>query len=276
MTSERGSFILNVCLTGMVARRRQNPNLPVTVDEIARDAEACLALGASMLHVHARDENEEPDWRPESYQRIVRAIRALSPDVVVCVSTSGRKVADVGRRTACLDIEPRPDMASLTLGSIDFLREGVLNAPDTVRQLAARMAERGVRPELEIFDLGMARTAARLVADGTVPAPAYANLLLGNAGSAGTEPAELAALLGRLPPTVVRSVAGIGAEQLRANLLGLLHADGVRVGLEDNLWLDARKTPATNAGLVERVVRLAGELGLRPATIAETRARLGL
>lgn len=272
----RGKFLLNVCLTGMVGRRKHNPHLPVTTDEIARDAEACLALGASMLHVHARDEAEEPDWRPEPYQQIVRAIRRISPDVVVCVSTSGRKVTDLDRRAACLDLDPRPDMASLTLGSLNFLREGVVNSPDTIRGLAERMAALGVRPELEIFDVGMARAAARLLAEGVVPRPAYANILLGNAGTASTEPADLAAILSHLPGDTVRCIAGIGGEQLRANLLGLIHADGVRVGLEDNLHLDRDKTPATNAQLVERVVRVARELDLVPATIAETRALLGL
>lgn len=272
----RGKFLLNVCLTGMVGRRKHNPHLPVTVEEIARDAEACLALGASMLHVHARDEEEEPDWRPEPYQEIVRAIRRISPDVVVCVSTSGRKVTDLDRRAACLDIDPRPDMASLTLGSLNFLREGVVNSPETIRGLAERMAALGVRPELEIFDVGMARAAARLVAEGIVARPAYANILLGNVGTASTEPADLAAILSHLPADTVRCIAGIGGEQLRANLLGLVHADGVRVGLEDNLHLDRHKTPATNAQLVERVVRMARELDLVPATIAETRALLGL
>jgi len=272
----RGKFILNVCLTGMVGRRKHNPNLPVTLDEIVRDAAAVLGLGAAMIHVHARDESEEPDWRPEPYQQIVRAIRELSPDVVVCVSTSGRKVTDLDRRAACLDIDPAPDMASLTLGSINFLREGVVNSPAMVRDLAVRMAERGVRPELEIFDIGMARAAARLIDEGVVPRPAYANILLGNIGTASLAPADLAAILAHLPADTVWSIAGIGGDQLRANLLGLIHGHGVRVGLEDNLFLDAARTPATNAGLVERVVRLAAELGLQPATPAEVRTALAL
>lgn len=271
-----GKFLLNVCLTGMVGRRKHNPHLPVTVDEIARDAEACIALGASMIHVHARDEGEEPDWRPEHYQRIVRAIRAVSPDVIVCVSTSGRKVTDFDRRAACLDIDPAPDMASLTLGSLNFLREGVVNSPEMIRNLAERMAARGVRPELEVFDLGMARAAARLIAEGVVPRPAYANILLGNIGTASIAPGDLAAILSHLPEGTVRCVAGIGGDQLRANLLGLVHCHGVRVGLEDNLFLDAAKTPATNRQLVERVVRVGAELGLRPASIHEARAALAL
>ena len=271
----RGRFILNVCLTGMVGRKRHNANLPISVDEIARDAAACIELGTSMLHVHARDEAEEPDWRPESYQRIMRAIRDISPEVIVCVSTSGRKETDIERRAACLDIDPRPDMASLTLGSLNFLREGVVNSPQMIRGLAERMAERGVRPELEIFDVGMARAAARLIEEGVVPRPAYANILLGNSGTASCAPADLAAILSHLPDDVVRCIAGIGGEQLRANMLGLMLGHGVRVGLEDNLHLDASKAPASNAQLVERVVRMAREFELRPASIAETRALLG-
>jgi 3-keto-5-aminohexanoate cleavage enzyme len=272
----RGKFVLNVCLTGMVGRKKHNPHLPITVDEIARDAEACIALGASMIHVHARDADEEPDWKPEPYQEILRAVRAISDEVIVCVSTSGRKVTDLERRAACLATDPRPDMASLTLGSINFLREGVLNSPATIRGLAARMNELGVKPELEIFDLGMARTAAALIDEGLVARPAFANVLLGNAGTASTEPADLAAILAHLPAGTTRCVAGIGGQQLHANLLGLLYCDGVRIGLEDNLYLDSRKTPATNAQLVERLVRMARELELEPATPREVRAALAL
>ena len=271
-----GQFILNVCLTGMVGRKSHNPNLPETVEEILRDAAAAIELGAAMLHVHARDAAGEPEWRPEAYQPIVRGIRALSAEVIVCVSTSGRRVTDIDRRTACLDIDPRPDMASLTLGPVNFLREGVVNSPATVRELAERMRARGVLPELEIFDIGMARAAARLIAEGVVARPGYANILLGNVGTASLAPADLAAILAHLPEGIVRSVAGIGGDQLKANLLGLIHGDGVRVGLEDNLYLDAAKTPATNAQLVERVVRIARELGLRPATPGEVRRRLGI
>jgi 3-keto-5-aminohexanoate cleavage enzyme len=272
----RGKLVVNVCLTGMVGRKRHNPHLPVTVAEIARDAEACIALGASMVHVHARDDDEEPDWRPEPYQEIVSAIRAISEEVIVCVSTSGRKVTDLDRRAACLAIDPRPDMASLTLGSLNFLREGVVNAPATIRGLAERMNELGVKPELEIFDIGMARTAATLIGEGLVARPAFANILLGNAGTASTALADAAAILSHLPEETVRCVAGIGGHQLHANLLGVLYGDGVRVGLEDNLFFDSRKTPTTNAQLVERIVRLGRELELEPATPREVRKALAL
>lgn len=272
----RDSFIVNVCLTGMLPTKAMNPHVPMTPAEIARDVEACVALGASMVHVHARDEQGAPDWRRESYQPILDAVRRAVPEVIVCVSTSGRSVAEIEKRAAGLLCEPAPDMATLMLGSINFLRDSTMNSLPTIAALASAMRARGVRPELEIFDLGMARTAARLAADGTLQAPLYANLFLGNAATAAADPLDLATLLHHLPPGTVWSLGGIGRDQLAANTLGLLFGDGVRVGLEDNLYLGDSKTPATNPALVERVVHLGSLLGKRPATIAETRARLGL
>ena len=273
--SRRDSFILNVCLTGMVPTKGMNPHVPMTPMEVGRDVEACVALGASMVHVHARDAQGVPDWRREAYQPIIDAIRRATPGVVVCVSTSGRAVADIEKRADGLLCEPAPEMGTLMLGSINF-RRATMNFLLTITALATTMRARGVRPELEIFDAGMARTAARLVADGTLQPPLYANLFLGNAATAAADPLDLAALLHHLPAGTIWSLGGIGRDQLPANTLGLLFGDGVRVGLEDNLYLGEGRTPATNPDLVERVVRLAGLLGRRPATIAETRERLGL
>lgn len=270
------TFIVNACLTGMVGRKKHNAALPVSSEEIAADAAACIEAGASILHLHARDADEEPDWQPETYSRILAAVREVSDEAILCVSTSGRKVQDLDRRAACLDASPRPDMASLTLGSLNFLREGVVNAPSMIRGLAERMAERGVRPELEVFDIGMARMAARLVDEGIVEAPCYTNILLGNVGTASADPEDLAAIVRHLPSQTVWCAAGIGRQQLRANTMGMLFGDGVRVGLEDNLFLDKDRTPATNAALIRRVVEIGRLLGLRPATPAEVRERLDL
>jgi len=269
-------FIVNVCLTGMVAKKSHNCHLPVSPEEIAADVRTCVGLGASIVHVHARDQNEEPDWTRERYQEIFRAIRADCPDVVICASTSGRRVTDLKMRTACLDTDPRPDMASLTLGSINFLREGVLNSPDTVRALAERMDAKGVKPELEIFDLGMARTAARLIAEGLIARPAYANVLLGNVASAGSSLGDLGAIVAHLPSDLIWCVSGIGREQRRACTLGMLYGRGVRIGLEDNLYLDPQKTPATNAVLVGWAVEAGKLLGMTACSTSETRALLGL
>ena len=269
-------FIINVCLTGMVPTREMSASLPITPQEIARDVEACLELGASIFHVHARDERQQPDWRVESCSTIMRAIREVTADAIVCVSTSGRDVSEVERRADSLRAEPRPDLGSLTLGSINFMRDATRNSPAAIEALIEAMDGLGILPELEIFDVGMARTAARLTASGKLRSPGYANILLGNIASADATPLDLAAILQYLPDGMVRCIGGIGKSQLAATALGILYANGVRVGLEDNLYMDEDKTPATNPGLVERVVDLGRLLGRRPATIPETRQMLGI
>jgi uncharacterized protein (DUF849 family) len=268
-------FIVNVCLTGMVASKGDNPNVPTTPEEIAADCERCADVGASIFHVHARDEAGDPDWRAERYGATLRAIRARCPDAVLCVSTSGRRHPEPQRRAAALDATPRPDMASLTLGSVNFLRGASINDPDLIERLASAMAERGIRPELEIFDVGMARTASRLAERGVLQPPLYANVLLGNAASAGTTPPDLAAILASLPPDTIWSAGGIGRSQLPAAALGLVHGHGVRIGLEDNIrYPDG--SPADNPGLVERAVAFGRLLGREPLPAEDIRRRLGL
>jgi len=267
-------FIINVCLTGMVPTREMSPHVPMTPREIARDVKACVELGASIVHVHARDDNGAPDWRSERYQAILEAIREQTPDVIISVSTSGRRIGDLDKRLACLACNPKPDMASLTMGSINFLRDSTLNSLPTIRALAEVMNDRGIKPEIEVFDLGMARATTRLADEGLLRPPFCVNLLLGNVASAGATPLDLGVLQSHLPGSVFWCGAGIGRDQLRANALGILFGNGVRVGLEDNLYLDECKTLATNQALVERVVRLGRLLGKEPMSIAETRERL--
>lgn len=269
-------FIVNVCLTGMVATRAVNPAVPMTAGEIARDVEACLALGASMFHIHARDEEEQPDWRREGYQAILQSVRKVSREAILCVSTSGRRVTEIEKRTACLDADPKPEMGSLTMGSINFPRGATLNSLQTIRGLIRAMDARGIKPEIEVFDHGMAQTVRRFAAEGLLRPPYFVNLLLGNVSSAGASLLDLAAILQHLPPEAVWCVGGIGRDQLKANTLGILFGHGVRVGLEDNLYLDEAKTLATNPALVERAVKLGALLGKVPYSPAETRSLLGL
>ena len=274
MTSDR--FIVNVCLTGIVASKTQNPYLPVTPKEIAEDVRSCLKLGASMFHVHARDHAENADWQKESYETIIRAIREVSRDAVICFSSSGRKVAGLRRRMACLRTDPPPDMASVTLGSLNFLADYVTNTPSDILTLLREMNGRGIVPEVEVFDVGMARTAARLAADGVLKTPCYVNILLGNVASSDASLLDLTAVTHHLPAGTVWRAGGIGKSQLTANVLGMLFGSGVRVGLEDNLYLNGLKVPASNVALVERVVSLGKHLGKSPCSAQQTREFLGL
>lgn len=270
--------VVNVALTGMVPSKRDNAALPETPEEIAEDCRRVRDLGASIVHLHAR-EGGVPTHRKEVYARIVAAVRARCPDLLVCVSCSGRVVPDLASRAEVLDLEGdlRPDLASLTLGSLNFPRSASVNDPDTIVGLAERMYARGIRPELECFEVGMIDFSRHLLEKGILRRPLYYNLLLGSRGTMALSPLGLGTMLAALPEGSVWSVAGIGRFQLAANMIALASGGQVRVGLEDNLHFDARRTElATNARLVERVVSLARALGREPASPDEARAILGL
>lgn len=274
-------FIINLACTGVIPTRAMSQHIPLSHSEILDDVSQCLAQGVQMVHLHARDDKGMQTSDPQRYGRLIESIRQLpgGKDAVLCVTTSGRQATDFELRASvlALDGKARPDMASLTLSSLNFAQSASLNAPDTIRRLAERMQQFGIRPELEVFDLGMANFARVLLKEGLVNAPLYVNVLLGNIAGAQADALHLAAILAALPPDCIVSVAGIGRSQLTANGLGLLLADGVRVGLEDNLWFDtARAQLASNGALVARIKRLATEFE-RPLTPPrQLRKRLGL
>ena len=272
-------LIVNLAPTGMVPTREHSPHVPLTTAEILDDVARCRELGVAIVHVHARDEHSRPTHRAEAFAPIVEGIRAIDPELVVCVTCSGRAVSDAELRAEVLELDgaARPDMASLTLGSNNFQRDASINEPSVIRELARRMLERGIRPELEAFEPGMVAFGARLAEEGLIPDRAYVNMLLGNLGTSPLSPASLAAFLAPLPPGWHWALAGIGRFQHQANLTAIAAGGHVRVGLEDNLWFDRGRTElATNAALVERVAR-AAEVAERPlASPAWVREQLGL
>ena len=272
-------LIINLAPTGMVPTKAMTPHVPLSRQEIVDDVGRCAELGASIIHLHARDEQGRPTTRPEYMAPLVEGVRSVDPELVVCVTCSGRFATSLDERAAVLDLTGRakPDMASLTLGSNNFVQQASVNAPDTIRGLASRMHERGIKPELEVFEPGMLTFGHYLAEKGLIVGPWYVNVLLGNLGTSPATPGALGAFLALMPPECVFAVAGIGRLQTAANLLGIASGGHVRVGLEDNIWWDHdRTTLATNAQLVERVRRMA-DIAERPiATRAETRAALGL
>ncbi len=274
------SFILNVALTGAVADHTKNPNVPIRIDDIVAQALACRAAGAAIGHFHVRDDLGRPSADPQKFGEIFARLRAnpATGGMLLCASTSGRHGQTLDQRAAVLDLpaEIRPDMASLTLGSLNFVTGASVNDHDTVRRLAERMLKAGVKPEFEVFDLGMAVFLSRLVEEGLAQGTCYVNVLLGNLSSALADPTHLGVILSALPPGSIVAVAGIGRYQMQANMLGLAVADGARVGLEDNLWLDRHRTPATNPGLVARLAEIARQAQRPIATPEEIRGRLGL
>jgi uncharacterized protein (DUF849 family) len=271
-------LILNLAPTGVLPTRAQSPYVPLQPDEIIRDVIECAGLGVTIAHLHVRDEDGRPSQSKDLFRRVIVGIREQRADLVICVSCSGRGGIGLEQRAAVLDLEgdAAPDLASLTLSSLNFSSQESVNAPATILALLERMSERGIAPELEIFDIGMANMARYLADKGLLPERRYANLLFGNLASAQSRLLDIAAVVSALPPVTSYSLAGIGAAQLPVAAIAAGSAHGVRVGLEDNLWIDAERTRlTTNADLVERVHRLAEAVG-RPIMSPEAaRLRFG-
>ena len=272
-------LIINAAITGMVPKKKDTPHVPVTVEEITEDAINCVAAGASILHLHARDEEENPTYKAEVYAKMIEGIRQECPDVIICVTTSGRTYNEFEKRSEVLDLDGfvKPDMASLTLGSLNFPKQASINDPEMIMKLAEKMKEKGIMPELEIFDTGMVNTARYLHRSGYISPPFYFNVILGSVYSTQARMSDLSYLVNLLPPDAVWAGGGIGLFQLVVNTAAIVMGGHVRTGVEDNIWYDHRKTDlTTNEKSIQRIGRIARELGREIATPEEARNMLGL
>ena len=271
--------IINAALTGNVPTKAQNPYVPVSPEEIIEDCARCVAAGASIVHLHARDNAGLPTYRADVYAEIVAGVRERCPDVIVCVTTSGRvhRAFDERAEVLGLDGELKPDLASLTLGSLNFPTQASVNEPETIQRLAERMSERGIVPELEIFDFGMVDYAKFLIDRGVLRPPFYFNLMLGSLGTLSATPFHLAALVQSLPAGSTWSAGGIGRFQFLVNAMATTMGGHVRVGIEDSLYLDPEKQRlASNVELVRRIAEVARVVERGVATPAEARETIGL
>lgn len=274
-----GPLVLNLAPTGMVPTREMTPYVPLTPEEIVKDVLAAAEVGITIAHLHARDEYGKGTCDKEVYARIIGGIREKRTDLILCASMSGRYVQTAEGRSEVLDLphDLLPDMASLTMCSLNFPRQASLNAPDVVQALAERCLERGVKPEVEIFDLGMVNYMNYLIDKDLLRPPYYANLLFGNVATAQANLLSIAACLQGLPKDTTWALAGLGASQIGVMALCAGMAPGARTGLEDYLWLDAgRKTFSTNLQLVERMHMLAAQASRSIMTPDALRKRLGL
>jgi len=272
--------IVNFTPTGMIPTKEMTPHVPISPSEIAEDVHRAMEKGITMVHLHARDDTTGvPTWKPEVYGRIIEEIRRFAPELILCVSLSGRNIRELEKRAAPLQLDgnAKPDMGSLTLSSTNFNREASVNAPKTIKALAGIMQERGIMAELEAFDAGMINYAKYLEAKGLLEPPHYFNLLLGNIACAQADLLHLGVMVRDLPAESCWSVAGIGNAQLPMNSIAIASGGGVRVGLEDNIWLDTGRTKlARNIDLIERVHVLIEANDRKVMNPAELRKRLNL
>jgi uncharacterized protein (DUF849 family) len=277
---ENKKFIFNFTPTGMIPTKETTPHVPVTPDEIVNQVSEVANLGINMVHLHARDPiTGEPTYKKEIYAEIISGIRNKFKDLILCVSTSGRTFSEFEKRSDCLRLEGelKPDFGSLTLSSLNFNNQASISTPQMIQALTREMLERGIRPELEAFDVGMINYAKYLIEKDLIHPPYYFNLILGNIACAQANLLNLGLMINELPLGSIWSVGGVGRFQLPMNAAALVAGGGVRVGLEDNIWFDDERTRlVTNRELVGRVLSIAHALGRAPYTGREARELLGV
>ena len=273
-------LIINFTPTGMIPTKDITPKVPVMPGEVVEQVLEVSEIGVNMVHLHAREpETGLPTYKKEVYAEITSGVRAKNKDLVISVSTSGRNFFEFEKRSEVLDLEGelKPDLASLTLSSLNFNKQASVNSPEMIQALARKMMDKGIRPELEVFDLGMINYAKYLIRKGWIRPPYYFNLILGNIACAQANMLSLGLMISELPEGAIWSVGGVGDSQLRMNAMAIVSGGGVRVGLEDNIWYDdARTRLASNRDLVDRVLDIANAMGRQPFAQKTLRERLGL
>lgn len=260
-------LIITVALNGAEVTRAQNPHIPYTPEELAEDAARCREAGAAMVHVHGRLPDGTPTQDAAVYEEIIEAIRART-DVIVQVSTGGAVGMTAEERVAPVTL--RPEMATLTTGTVNFGNDVFYNSPDIIETFARTMRQYGVVPEIEAFDVGHIDNALALVKREILSLPLHFDFVMGVPGGIAPTIRNLVHMAESLPPGCTWSVAGIGRAELPLATAAIVMGGHVRVGLEDNIYY-SRGVKATNEMLVARIVRLARELGREVATPEEAR-----
>ena len=268
--------VITVAITGSVPRKADNPGVPVTPAEQIESAHEAYEAGASLVHVHVRDAEENPASDPALFAEVQLGIRKHCPGMIVQFSTGGRG-RSAEARGAALDLGP--DMASLATGSVNFPTMVYENAPALIERLAGLMLEHEVKPEIEVFDLAMLYNAKALLERGLLEAPLHVQFVLGIPGALPARRKVLEFLVGELAellPGANWTAAGIGRHQLEVNHWALELGGHLRTGLEDNIRFDKTRLAASNAELVARAAALCAAYDAHPASPDEARALLGL
>ncbi len=275
--SEAEPCVISVAITGSVPRKKDNPAVPITVAEQVESTHAAFEAGAALVHIHVRNDDETPSSDPERFGRVQEGIRAHCPGMIIQFSTGGRG-RDQAARGNALDL--RPDMASLSTGSVNFPTIVYENAPQLVVDLATKMQTHGVLPEIEVFDLSHLHGAKRLVEAGLMADRAHVQFVMGVKNAM---PAEEHLLdiqlteLRRLLPRATWTAAGIGRNQAVVMEWALARgANGVRTGLEDNVRASKDRLAGSNAELVGMAVAALQRHGRPAANPVQARTMLGL
>lgn len=275
MTMEKPAVIA-VAITGSVPRKKDNPAVPVTVAEQIESTHEAFEAGATLVHIHVRNDDESSGSDPAKFAAVQEGVRKHCPGMIVQFSTGGRGREPAARGTM---LSHRPDMASLATGSVNFATMIYENPPQLIDALAQSMLDLDIKPECELFDLAMLYNAADLVKRGLLKPPPHVQFVMGIKGAMPARRSVLEFLLSELPqvlPGATWTAAGIARTQFEVAQWALELGGHCRTGLEDNIRFDETRLAASNAELVKKIADVCGKYGRRPATPAEARRLLGL
>ena len=265
--------VVTAALTGPIATKRDNPNLPTSPEEIASAAASAYAAGAAVVHIHIRDQVGRPTADLGIAKRVVSGIEEACPALIQLSTGVGLEVPYEDRERL---VEARPRMASLNPCSMSFGAGEFRNPPEDVRRLAARMQELRVKPELEIYDTGHLEVCMQLVSEGLVDEPLSFSIVMGVRGGMPATPKALVELVDRLPAGAVWQAIAIGRANLSMTAIGLAMGGNARTGMEDTLMVRRGVPAQSNAELVQRLVEVARALERDPASPAEVERLLSL
>lgn len=269
-------LIITVATTGAITSKESNPNLPLTPEEIADEVYASYLAGASIAHVHIRDEQGKPSMDPAIFARTVNLIRERCNIIINLTSSGGRGLVLTDEDRFIHMQQLKPSMGSFDAGSLNLGDRPFINTPQFLEKLAKAMLESGVKPEIEVFEAGMISNALRIAKKGLIKEPLHFQFVLGAQGAMDASANNLVFLMNSIPPGSTWSVAGIGRMQLPLAAIAIVSGGHVRVGMEDNIFYRKKVLAKSNAQFVQRIVRLAEEFERPVANVEDTRRILGL
>jgi 3-keto-5-aminohexanoate cleavage enzyme len=271
-----GNVIITAAITGSRISRDVAPNIPITPEEIVLSSVDCWNAGASIVHIHVRDPKTGLGTQDlDLFRQVVEPLREKT-DLLLCLTTSGIPGRNLPIEERLIPLELEPELASFDAGSINLGGTAFINTPEFLEAAAKKMREKGVKPELEIFDVGMIVTCLRMRDEGHLEEPLHFQFVLGTPWGSPATPKSFLHLYEHIPQGSTWSIIGIGKGHLPMSMMGLIMDGHIRVGMEDNVYYQRGELAKSNAQFVERIVRIAREYGREVATPAEARGILGL
>ena len=270
-------LIITAAICGAEVTKEHNPNVPYTVREIGIEAEKAFLAGASIIHLHVREDDGTPTQELKRFQACVDEIKKRCPEIIILPSTGGAIGMSNEERLQPLFMQPKPEIATLDMGTVNFGGDEIfINTENTIINFAKEMNSRGIKPELECFDKGMIDTTLRLHKKGYIKEPMHFNFMMGVNGGIAATPRDLLYLINSIPKRSTFSVGAIGRHEFPMVTMSIALGGHARVGFEDNIYLSKGVLADSNSELVEKVVKISKEFGRDIASPFDTRFILGI